>query len=86
MPKGLNFLLSTTLVLPAPNVRYSALRATWVGLLFFLAATARARSSHSLLVSQMARGKGKTKQSSLQTAGLLSTLKKPREAIGFNLP
>ena len=48
--------------------------------------SARARSSsHHLLASQMARGKGKTKQSSLQTAGLLPTLKKPREAIGCNL-
>ena len=30
----------------------------------------------------MARGKGKTKQSSLQSAGMLPTLKKPAEAVG----
>ena len=52
---------------------------------FLRPSSARAHSSHHLLVSQMARGKGKTKQSSLQTAGLLPTLKKPREAIGCNL-
>ena len=33
----------------------------------------------------MARGKGKTKQSSLQAAGMLPSLKKPTEAIGLNL-
>ena len=32
----------------------------------------------------MPKGKGKTKQSSLQTAGLLPTLKKPAEAIGLS--
>jgi hypothetical protein len=36
----------------------------------------------SLLHSTMARGKGKTKQSSLQSAGMLPTLKKPAEAVG----
>ena len=31
----------------------------------------------------MARGKGKTKQSSLRAAGLLPTLKKPAEVVGM---
>ena len=35
--------------------------------------------------TQMARGKGKTKQSSLCAAGMLPMLKKPTEAIGHNL-
>ena len=35
--------------------------------------------------TDMARGRGKTKQSSLRAAGMLPMLKKPTEAIGHNL-
>ena len=61
---------------------------------FFILSVARARGlccslspveRSAISSSQMARGKGKTKQSSLRAAGMLPMLKKPVEAIGHYL-
>ena len=65
-----------------PGVHFARARHAHRRVVLFPVPAVRLRVSATSSTRTMARGKCKTKQASLQTAGLLPMLKKPAEAVG----